>query len=269
MPERSFRDICIVTWTGEQQLDPVYDKCMNLAHETDCLEEMTELLAIHKEQVTDCTELMAAIGIETTDGVTTITIPDDFDAIVILIQNNEVTLLEDGYLKLDPQIHEPLQRSILERLTRRKVRQIRLIRKVADRRGITLPQVPVPPEKPVPPRRIEYVVQPGDTLFLIARRFNVPLEILIKANPQIRNPNLIVPGEIIIIPKVQGIPPEIPPGVPHGRRYVVREGDSMFLIAQKFGISLPELIAFNPQIPKPNQLVPGQVIMIPVGKAVG
>jgi len=43
-------------------------------------------------------------------------------------------------------------------------------------------------------------VQSGDTLFSIAVRFNVPLNSLIAANPQIANPNLIFPGQQICVP---------------------------------------------------------------------
>ncbi|NLY11822.1 MAG: SafA/ExsA family spore coat assembly protein [Firmicutes bacterium] len=47
-----------------------------------------------------------------------------------------------------------------------------------------------------------YTVQPGDTMFFIAQRFGVPLQALIAANPQIQNPNLIFPGQVICIPAV-------------------------------------------------------------------
>lgn len=107
------------------------------------------------------------------------------------------------------------------------------------------------------------MVQPGDTMYGIAKRFGVSLDLLIRANPQIRNPDMIVVGEVIHIPR--GKPPMPPHGPGHspGRRYVVKPGDTMFLIAQRFTISLSELIAFNPQIPDPNVLVPGQVVLIP------
>lgn len=56
----------------------------------------------------------------------------------------------------------------------------------------------------------EYIVKPNDTLFLIARQFNVPLAQLINANPQIRNPNVIEIGQTIIIPDVPEVPEELP-----------------------------------------------------------
>lgn len=47
---------------------------------------------------------------------------------------------------------------------------------------------------------MDYTVQSGDTLYLIARRFGVTLDALIAANPGIRDPNLIYPGQVITIP---------------------------------------------------------------------
>ena len=56
----------------------------------------------------------------------------------------------------------------------------------------------VKPRKPAPTR--VYVVKSGDTLSGIARAQRVTLQRLIAANPQIRNPNLIRPGQRVTIP---------------------------------------------------------------------
>ena len=40
----------------------------------------------------------------------------------------------------------------------------------------------------------------GDTLWGIAKRYDVTLAALIAANPQIKNPNLIYPGDKVLIP---------------------------------------------------------------------
>ena len=45
-----------------------------------------------------------------------------------------------------------------------------------------------------------YVVRKGDTLWGIAGRYDVALADLIAANPQIKNPNHIYPGETVVIP---------------------------------------------------------------------
>lgn len=45
-----------------------------------------------------------------------------------------------------------------------------------------------------------YTVKKGDTLWGIAKRYDVTLASLIAANPQIKNPNLIYPGDGVNIP---------------------------------------------------------------------
>ena len=57
-----------------------------------------------------------------------------------------------------------------------------------------------------------YTVQTGDTLSEIAERFGVSLNNLEAADPQIKNPDLIFPGQVIHIP------------TPHGHHYVCSAG---------------------------------------------
>lgn len=55
------------------------------------------------------------------------------------------------------------------------------------------------PVKPIPTVTV-YIVQKGDTLFKIAQRFGVTVEDILRANPEIKDPNLIFPGQKILIP---------------------------------------------------------------------
>ena len=48
--------------------------------------------------------------------------------------------------------------------------------------------------------REPYIVRKGDTLWGIAKKYGVSLTALISANPQIRNPNLIYPGDEVRLP---------------------------------------------------------------------
>ncbi len=59
------------------------------------------------------------------------------------------------------------------------------------------PSTPPPLANPNP---IRYIVKPGDTLYRISRMYGVSLTRIISANP-IVNPNLIYPGQSLIIPK--------------------------------------------------------------------
>ena len=56
------------------------------------------------------------------------------------------------------------------------------------------------PPPTCPPGSSAYTVQPGDTLFLIAQRFNTTVDAILALNPQITNPNLIFPGQVICVP---------------------------------------------------------------------
>jgi LysM repeat protein len=45
-----------------------------------------------------------------------------------------------------------------------------------------------------------YVVQPGDWLNEIARRHNTTVEAILAVNPQLTNPDVIYPGETLVLP---------------------------------------------------------------------
>ena len=86
---------------------------------------------------------------------------------------------------------------------------------------------------------MDYVVRSGDTMWAIARRFCLPLDALIAANPQIADPNLIYPGQVLhipLLPPVDGwcalVMPPRHPAVPKPGVALVRRGpDGQLLIA--------------------------------------
>jgi LysM repeat protein len=91
-----------------------------------------------------------------------------------------------------------------------------------------------------------YVVQRGDTLGGIARRFGVSLSALISAN-NIRNANLIFVGQRLIIPGGSGAPGPTPtPGTTTGSNiYIVQRGDNLTRIAARFGTTVQRLMELN------------------------
>lgn len=105
-----------------------------------------------------------------------------------------------------------------------------------------------------------YTVQPGDTLFQIARRFGLTLAELLAANPQITNPNVIQVGQAVCIPGVAPPPPRCP-GVVH----VVAAGETLFSLARRYGTTVAEILRFNPGI-DPERLQIGQEVCIPTGE---
>ncbi|HWQ41572.1 MAG TPA: LysM domain-containing protein, partial [Desulfosporosinus sp.] len=58
---------------------------------------------------------------------------------------------------------------------------------------------PMPKPVPTPEHQI-YVVKKGDTIYKIAKRYGTTMQAIIKAN-NLRNPDLIYPGQILFIPE--------------------------------------------------------------------
>lgn len=78
-----------------------------------------------------------------------------------------------------------------------------------DPNQLVVGQAIIIPTAAVPAPRT-YTVQPGDTLYAIARRFGTTINALVSAN-RIANPNLIYPGQVLTIPGVA--PPTALPAV--------------------------------------------------------
>jgi LysM repeat protein len=57
--------------------------------------------------------------------------------------------------------------------------------------------------------------------------------------------------------------PTAPPA-PTQQVYVIKTGDTLSKVARKFGLTLDELLAANPQIKDPNKIGLGQEIVIPL-----
>ncbi len=100
-----------------------------------------------------------------------------------------------------------------------------------------------------------YTIRPGDTLYMLAIRYNTTVEAIMRLNPGI-DPNNLQVGQVICIP--MGSPmPEC-----NGVYYVVRAGDTLYSIALRYNVSVEDLMKANPGI-DPNNLQIGQIICIP------
>lgn len=117
--------------------------------------------------------------------------------------------------------------------------------------------IPRQPIFPPCPEGNYYRIKPGDTLYSLARFFNVSLDDLIEANPGI-DPNRLMVGQIICIPLA--VPPVVcPPGtIP----YIIKSGDTFYSIARRFKTTVEALKKANPGV-NPDALLIGQRICIP------
>jgi TolB protein len=92
-----------------------------------------------------------------------------------------------------------------------------------------------------------YTVRPGDTLYKIARRWELPLETLIAAN-NLTSPNSIYVGQQL----------SVPPGVDVIR---VKPGDTVYQISQNFGVPASVIIQAN-ELQPPYVIQAGQLLKV-------
>ena len=106
-----------------------------------------------------------------------------------------------------------------------------------------------------------YIVQRGDTLYSIAKRFNTTVQNIVNNNG-ISNPNLIYPGQSLIIAKsTANIQTKY-------MSYRIKRGDTLWGIANKYNTTVNELAYIN-GIRNVNRIYINQVIRIPVNISIG
>lgn len=116
--------------------------------------------------------------------------------------------------------------------------------------------VPSVPERPPCINGAYYVVKEGDSFFRIARTYDIPLNILLEANPEANPYDLKVGQEICI--------PNVPAGCPFGVVVTIQPGTRLSDILISYNLSLNELREANPEF-NPNLIVPGTELCIPPG----
>lgn len=107
-----------------------------------------------------------------------------------------------------------------------------------------------------------YTIQKGDYLTKIAKSCGISYDALLKANPEIKDPNKIFVGQVIRIKASASLP-----GVPvtGTQEYIVIKGDTLFKIATRYGTTVDNLLKLNPEIKDASKIYVGQKIRVPSG----
>lgn len=129
-----------------------------------------------------------------------------------------------------------------------------------------------------------YTVEAGDSLALIAEKFNlgddaIPLILLLNPYTPPTDPaqaptgidpttQIVIPGQVILLPNPDMQLPTatpIPPNLPKGTKleYIVQSGDSLGAIANIFNSTIEAILEEN-NLTDPNALFVGQILIIPV-----
>lgn len=150
----------------------------------------------------------------------------------------------------------------------------------SDCRCVVVAPAPKPTVVPAAPAYTTYIVQNGDYLAKISKRYNVTIASILKLNPSIKK-NVIFVGQKLKLPGkvdvgVQRTPAARPaarkkaskPYAPYSgstKEYVVKTGDSLGAIAYGNGITVRQLKELNAL--KSDRINVGQKLKIPAGKA--
>ena len=112
-----------------------------------------------------------------------------------------------------------------------------------------------------------YVVKSGDSLWTIARRYGVSTADLVRWN-QVRREANLQPGQKLVVrgKPIKGTTTHVVPAAAstpqkQQREYAVRSGDSLWLIARRFGVTVDALCEWNDLVPT-SLLKPGQTLRL-------
>jgi LysM repeat protein len=117
------------------------------------------------------------------------------------------------------------------------------------------------PEPTLAADTFDYTVKPGETLALIAEKFDTEVQTLRELN-FLLDDNIFA-GQVLSVPYVEGMTAEgAPTPSPTPFSYVVQAGDTLSSIAAQFGVQSTILIEVN-NILDPNNLTVGTPLLIP------
>ena len=105
------------------------------------------------------------------------------------------------------------------------------------------------PRRNITNQNITYIVKPGDTLYNIAKRYNITVNDLKNLNNL--NTNLLKIGDNLIIPNTKNY-----------QAYVVRTNDTLDSISNKFNVNKENILRINNLLT--DDINVGQILLIPL-----
>ncbi|MEW5675052.1 LysM peptidoglycan-binding domain-containing protein [Flavobacterium enshiense] len=123
----------------------------------------------------------------------------------------------------------------------------------------------------VVPKGPSHKVEPGESLYTIAKKYDTSIDKIREANPQLDSDNLQL-GELLALPK--GVKKQAEEKLSKAentkiikqqgklQKHVVASGESFYVIAKKYNVSVDDLKKANPQVEN-NKLDVKDVVFIP------
>ena len=124
-------------------------------------------------------------------------------------------------------------------------------------------------------RFVRHRVAQGETMYALARRYHVSVDLITGANPQLKNGLAI--GEVVLVPRPGGgarataaTPTRTTPAAAAPTtapaRYTVAKGETLFGIARRYNLSPAELIQLN-HLPTGGSVRVGQELLLHAAEA--
>ncbi len=152
---------------------------------------------------------------------------------------------------------------------------------VSSGSGATSPVTPGETAVAAAPETTTYIIQSGDSISKISKRYNIKVDAIKAANPNLKDVNKIRLGQKIQLPGRIDVgsqsvpagafapPPAAKPSVPYTgatRDYVVQKGDYLGKIALKNGCTVRQIKELNGMTT--DTIAAGRKIKVPAGAAV-